>query len=50
MHARARLALGEPESKRFYGSLYKEILVSGEVLKVETEAGKGRKSVFLLVR
>ena len=50
VHARAHLALGEAESKRFYGSLYKETLVSGEVFNVETEAGKGRKSVFLLVR
>eukprot|EP00171_Calliarthron_tuberculosum_P005610 IDg5610t1 len=39
VQARAHLALGEAESKRFYGSLYKETLVSG-VLRVETEAGK----------
>ena len=49
VHARAHLALGEAASKRFYWSLYKETMVSGGVLKVETEAGKGRMSIFLIV-
>lgn len=41
VHSKAHLNLGEPKSKRFYGSRYKDTLLSG-VLRVETEAGKGK--------